>query len=90
MDDNDLTLLSYEGHTNDYMAANKPITEGNLKEWVDRVLSFVPKGSRILELGSAYGRDADYIELAGYKVVRTDAVKNFVNIPIGNPPVLLV
>jgi SAM-dependent methyltransferase len=79
-DDNDKTLESYEGHVQDYVAANKPVTEGDLKAWIDRALSFAAKGATILELGSAYGRDATYIESLGYKVIRTDAVQGFVNL----------
>jgi len=79
-DDNDKTLESYEGHIQDYIAANKPVTEGDLKVWIDRALSFAAKGTTILELGSAYGRDAAYIESLGYKVNRTDAVQGFVNL----------
>ncbi len=78
--DNNKTLQPYEDHVQDYIDANKPSTEGGLKDWVDRVLGFIPKQGLILELGSAYGRDADYMESAGYKVVRTDAVNNFVNL----------
>jgi predicted TPR repeat methyltransferase len=43
------------------------------------MLSYLPKTAAILELGSAHGRDADYIESLGYKIYRTDAVKAFVD-----------
>ena len=78
--DNDLTLQSYNDHIQDYVAANKKVVEGSLKDWIDKVLKLVFKGGKVLELGSGYGRDAAYIESHGYEVIRTDAAKGFVEL----------
>ncbi len=80
MNENDKTIMSYEVHFQDYITANMSATLGGLRSWVDKVLTFISKNGLILELGSAYGRDADYIESQGFRVIRTDAVRNFVDL----------
>lgn len=78
--DNDKTLKSYEDHVQDYVAGTPQAVEGEFKAWIDRVLKLVPKHGTILELGSAFGRDAAYIKSKGYKVIATDAVQGFVDL----------
>lgn len=78
--DNDLTLDTYNKHIQEYVAANKSSVQGGLKEWIDATLELIPKGGRILEIGSGYGKDADYIESLGYEVTRTDAAQGFVDL----------
>lgn len=51
-----------------------------VKDWIDTVLTLLVAPHRILEIGSANGRDADYIESRGYTVERTDAVTGFVEL----------
>ncbi|HET6925015.1 MAG TPA: methyltransferase domain-containing protein [Candidatus Saccharimonadales bacterium] len=80
MSKNDETLAAYEEHVNEYVAGTPRTANGTVKDWIDRALSFVPVRSTVLELGSAFGRDADYMESLGYKVQRTDAAKGFVNL----------
>jgi SAM-dependent methyltransferase len=77
-DTNKKTLESYEQGVELYNAASLPIT-GSVKDWIDASLALLPSGAHILELGSAHGRDADYIETKGFKVDRTDAVQAFVD-----------
>jgi SAM-dependent methyltransferase len=56
-----------------------PIYKGlKLKSSIDRFLKLVGKGNVIIEFGSGTGRDADYMESKGYKVVRTDSEKEFI------------
>jgi predicted TPR repeat methyltransferase len=78
--DNDQTLQAYNDHIQEYVAANNPVLQGSLKAWVDEVLKLIPKGGRVLELGSGYGRDAAYIESQGYAIERTDAAEGFVEL----------
>lgn len=80
MDDNQKTLKSYQDHIQDYVAGTPQAAEGPIKEWIDRAVSYLPKDGNILELGSAFGRDADYLESIGCKVLRTDAVQGFVDL----------
>jgi cyclopropane fatty-acyl-phospholipid synthase-like methyltransferase len=52
--------------------------DGPVKEWLDTLFEGVQSDARILEIGSAFGRDAKYIESMGYSVHRTDASSGFV------------
>ena len=79
-DENRRTLAAYQGHAQAYIDGTPHNVEGFVKVWIDKVLARLPKESVILELGSAFGRDADYIERAGYKVERTDAAGSFVDL----------
>lgn len=78
MDTNDETIQTYENGVAKYNAAAIPNVEGSVKEWIDKSLKLIPKDGFILELGSAHGRDADYMERQGYTVQRSDAVEAFV------------
>lgn len=78
---NDRTIEAYSepGSVARYIAATPPIAESDAKGWVDRCVNELAPDARILEIGSGGGRDADYIESLGWHVVRTDAVKGFVD-----------
>jgi SAM-dependent methyltransferase len=51
---------------------------GISKQWIDALLSLLPKNSGILDIGSGTGRDADYMEDKGFRVTRTDKEPGFV------------
>lgn len=78
---NDITLHSYESCINEYVA-NTPneIISGDWKDWLDRTLSLLDPNAHIIEIGSGFGRDAQYIENRGFTVERTDAAAGFVNL----------
>lgn len=78
-DSNRTTLNSYEGHAEEYIKGTPQEVSGNVQLWIDETLASVPLEASILELGSAFGRDAEYIESKGYKVQRTDATQAFVD-----------
>jgi predicted TPR repeat methyltransferase len=80
VNDNDTTLQSYEENVQKYVDGTPHGISGDVKQWIDQALSYLSKGSTILELGSGFGRDAVYIEAKGYKVERTDAAKAFVEL----------
>ncbi len=77
--DNSVTLQSYDDHINEYVEATPNQISGHVKLWLDEALSFTNHTAPILELGSGTGRDADYIEKCGYKIVRSDAAKGFIS-----------
>jgi predicted TPR repeat methyltransferase len=77
--DNDLTLYAYENGVKDYNAVAIPDVTGAVKAWIDAGLAMLSANAVILELGSAHGRDADYIESRGFVINRTDAAQSFVN-----------
>ncbi len=60
-----------------YIKYSKKDVTGIQKDWIDNFLSYLPKGSNIIEIGSGTGRDADYLEERGYIVTRTDIYKDF-------------
>ena len=78
-DPNKATLEAYENGVSEYNAAAIPAVSGSVKDWVDASLAMLPPGSHILEIGSAHGRDAAYMESQGFKVDRTDAANSFVD-----------
>jgi SAM-dependent methyltransferase len=79
-DTNDMTVQSYDAHVQEYIEGTPQSVEGFIQDWIDRVLVGLPHNSKILEIGSAFGRDADYIESQGYKVERTDVTPGFVQL----------
>jgi 2-polyprenyl-3-methyl-5-hydroxy-6-metoxy-1,4-benzoquinol methylase len=81
MDDaNKQTIAAYNTHVEEYISGTPQQVDGSLKAWIDVALTYVPQGGIVLELGSAFGRDADYIEAFGYRVQRTDAAASFVEL----------
>ncbi len=79
-DSNKTTIDSYNEHVNEYINGTPQIVDGDVKVWIDKALSYVPTDGKVLELGSAFGRDALYIESAGLKVDRTDGTEAFVKL----------
>ena len=77
-DANKKTLAAYQQGVKQYNAASLPIS-GSVKDWIDASLALLTPSAHILELGSAHGRDADYIENKGFKIDRTDAAQAFVD-----------
>ncbi len=77
---NKTTLDSYESSIQEYIQ-NTPYKRGGVVEgWIDKSLEMLKPGAKILEIGSAYGRDAKLIEHKGFAVEKTDATKGFVEI----------
>ena len=73
-DSNARTVAAYEAQADRY----REQTQGLPKDdWLDRLASDAPPG-RILEIGSAHGRDATALERRGRTVHRTDAAIAFV------------
>jgi SAM-dependent methyltransferase len=73
---NDVTLETYEAGAAEYATRNAgpypPVVA-----FLDRLAELVGKGC-VLELGSGPGRDADYLEGRGVRVIRTDGAASFV------------
>lgn len=77
---NSTTLQSYNDNVQAYIEGTPQAVDGVLKEWIDGALANLQKDATILEIGTAFGRDADYIESQGYTINRTDAAKGFVEL----------
>lgn len=77
---NQRTIESYEAHIQEYVDGTPHDVAGYVKELLDEALSDLPKTARILEIGSAFGRDAAYVQELGYTVECTDATLAFVDL----------
>ena len=77
---NSRTIESYNGHIQEYLDGTPQEVSGVVKEWIDRTFADVPKDAHILEFGSAFGRDAAYLQDQGYHVHCTDATSAFVDL----------
>lgn len=75
---NQRTIDSYNGHIQEYIDVTPQEVPDPVKSWIDASVSGLPLDARIIEIGSAFGRDAAYIESLGYSVERTDASEGFV------------
>lgn len=78
MHENQETIQVYNEHFEEYIDATPKEVVGDVKEWIDKSLALLPQGASVLELGSGFGRDADYIESKGFSVARTEASESFV------------
>src|SRR6185295_18833198 len=80
MSSNDVTLQSYERAISEYISGTPHEVYGSVKSWIDATLKLLPEHARIIEIGSAFGRDANYIESHGFTVERTDATEGFISL----------
>jgi SAM-dependent methyltransferase len=78
---NQQTIDSYQQHVQEYIHNGTPQeVVGVVKAWLDEALGPLSKDSRILEFGSAFGRDAAYIQNKGFTVQCSDATPAFVDL----------
>lgn len=73
---NATTLAAYELHAEQYIER----TSDARSQLADNLISLVPEGSSVLELGSGPGHDAAVLEEAGLVVTRTDGAESFVKL----------
>lgn len=77
---NSATIETYNSHVQEYINGTPHEVSGAVKEWLDSSLAGMPKDAKILEFGSAFGRDAEYVSGLGYTVACTDATPAFVEL----------
>ncbi len=70
----DQTTQTYKEHFEKFIEGTRGLDTPNadIRKWIDAFLHHIPQGGLIIEMGSAFGRDADYMKAHGYKVVCTD------------------
>lgn len=73
-----ITLNAYENNMDAYLKNTPNKVTDFQKVFLEKIISLTPIDSKILEVGSAVGRDADYFEDRGYKILRTDVVHSFI------------
>jgi hypothetical protein len=69
-----ITIKTYQENFEDYKAKTPNEVSGDFVDLLDRFLEKIPAGARILELGSAHGRDAKYFRDHGFSVLCTDII----------------
>lgn len=76
--ENQTTLHTYDQAVEQYRDSTAQQTSGFQAGWIDFLLKDLPLDADILELGSAFGRDATYIVDKGYAPKLTDGSAGFV------------
>ncbi len=81
------TLEAYQKAAKNYLNNNKKIKNKYLKslerskkeqkKFIKEVFKEIPKGSKILEVGSADGENAKYIQSLGYNIIASDIADDF-------------
>lgn len=74
----DETLRAYEERAELYVAASADIVSPDVAALLDALVTRLPAGARLLEVGTGPGLEADYLEERGVTVDRTDATSAFV------------
>lgn len=72
------TLKTYDAHPQEYIDSTTHEISDEIRQWLAVALDGLPTNARILEIGSAFGCDTEYIETLGYHVDCTDATPSFV------------
>lgn len=73
-----MTLETYERNIDKFIERTPKDTIGETKVWLDAIAERVSTGSSVLEIGSGFGRDADYLRSKGIGVLCTDGAAGFV------------
>ncbi len=74
------TIKSYTDSVREYDAKVSACPPRYIAAALRRMMTDVPADGLVLEVGSGTGRDADFIELLGGKVRRTDATQAFLDL----------
>lgn len=77
---NAATLRAYQGGVSQYADATAANVSESAGRWMAAAVDGLSQGASILELGSAVGRDALYLQSLGYSVLCSDAVPGFVEL----------
>lgn len=77
-DANQKTLRAYDANVRAYVEGTPHQVGGAPRDWMDRALDGLTPTARILEIGSAFGRDAAYVASKDFAVECTDAAPGFV------------
>ena len=78
MNNNAKTLATYERNIEKFIERTPKDTIGETRVWLDSLIEKVTPDSNILEIGSGFGRDAEYMKLGGLNVLCTDGATGFV------------
>jgi SAM-dependent methyltransferase len=74
------TIMSYEQFAPEYDKLIDEIPPTDVQGALRRMVALIPPSGVVLEVGSGPGRDADFVEMLGAIVRRTDATQTFLDI----------
>lgn len=77
---NQITIEAYNNRVQEYIEGTPHEVSGEMKKWLDTSIENLPENAQIFEIGSGFGRDANYLEEQGFTVQRTDATPAFVEL----------
>ncbi len=77
-EENEKTIASYEQAYEKYLSSQRSTPASHIKSWLEDAVQNLKQSAKILEIGSAGGVEAKYLESLGYSVIRSDAAKAFV------------
>lgn len=87
--ENDITVEIYKKKANIYLKTTiehdnidldkAKAKREKLEQFIKNNIEILPKGSKILEIGSGDGTNAKYIEKLGYNVTASDIAEDFIN-----------
>ena len=80
-----VTLALYEQGVEAYLGASNPTPHPAYEELLHRVVSLLPAGSRMLEIGTGPGHDALFFEQHGLLVQRSDGTRADLWLDRGQP-----
>jgi len=77
----DQTVETYKKHFGKFIEHTQGLDKPNadIQKWIDDFLGYIQKGGTILEIGAAFGRDADYMKKQGYRVICTDIAEEAID-----------
>lgn len=70
----DTTIKTYRDNFDKYTERTVSKVGGEFQKWIGEFTYLIPDGGKILEIGSAVGRDARYFKSQGYEVLCTDII----------------
>lgn len=77
---NEKTLNAYRLRAQNYVERTTPEISGAARVFLDDACRGLPRDARCLEIGAAFGRDAEFLRAKGFAVECVDAVEAFVEI----------
>lgn len=77
---NQKTIQVYEENIKKFIEKTASVCNNMPQEWIDISLDLIPEDNKVLEIGSATGRDALYIKELGYDIRCTDVVEGFLRV----------
>jgi 2-polyprenyl-3-methyl-5-hydroxy-6-metoxy-1,4-benzoquinol methylase len=75
---NQQTIDSYNAAADKYITKSRNVVSDDLQPWINAGLAKLSKSAKILEIGTASGKTANYMEAKGFTVERSDAAVAFV------------